>query len=421
MEQKLKKIIPVLEKYEQTHLINFYSELTENEKDNLIKQIENTNFEFLDKLYINSFKNDVIDLDKIAPHKYYSKFDMDEKESKKYTKLGEKIISEGKLAIITVAGGLGSRLGFKGPKGTYELLLPPKKHAKSLFEFICDKLKFVKEKYDVYLSWFIMTSPSNDLETRTYFEEHNYFDYPKEKVFFFKQHTIEILDINGKVMLDNIGKIRVDSNGNGDLFKSFKESNLDKELSNIDWVFVSGVDNILLEVVDPLFIGLSSYNKSQVASKSVRKKELKSKTWIFANVDGKTEIINPIFLTDKMRYSKDKNGHYNYNQTNILAHLFTKDAFLKCAKLDIPYHRAFKKTNYINEEGMKMVVKEPNSFKFEKFIFDVFKYFENFTLLEVDEMKEFAPIKAFTGDHTPEIALEMYLNKIGYESKKGIK
>lgn len=420
MDKKLKEIIPILEKYEQMHLINFYDELDENEKEDLINQIKNTNFGFLNELYINSFKNDVIDYKKISPIDYYSEFKMKENDKKTYIEIGEKIISEGKLAVITLAGGMGSRLGFKGPKGCYELKCPPEKKVKSLFEFICDKLKYANEKYNCCIPWYIMTSPSNDVKTREYFKIHNYFDYPKEKVHFFKQHTIHILDINGKIMLDHIGKLKRDSNGNGDIFNAFEEAKLEKTLKDIEWISVSGVDNILLEVVDPLFIGISAFNKSQVASKSVRKETLKSKTWVFANVDGKTDIINPVFLTDKMRYSKNKDGKYNYNQINILAHLFTKQAFLECSKLEIPYHRAFKKTDYINEEGMKMVVQEPNSFKFEKFIFDVFKYFDNFTLLEVDENQEFAPIKAFTGMATPERALEMYLKKMKKGDKGGI-
>lgn len=412
MDEKLKEIIPILEKYEQIHLIDFYDELDENAKEDLIKQIKETNLGFLNKLYLNSFKNDIIDSKRISPIRYSSKFDMPKEDREKYIQIGENIIKQGKLAVITLAGGMGSRLGFKGPKGSYELEMPNEEKKKSLFEFICDKLKFANEKYNCCIPWYIMTSPSNDAKTKEYFETHNYFDYPKEKVHFFKQHTIHILDINGKVMLDNIGKIKRDSNGNGDVFQAFRENKLENTLEDIEWISVSGVDNILLEVVDPLFIGLSAHNKSKVASKSVSKKDLTAKTWVFANVDGKTDIINPIFLTDEMRFGRE------YNQINILAHLFTKDAFLKCSKLEIPYHRAFKKTDYINEEGMKRVVQEPNSFKFEKFIFNVFQYFDNFTLLEVNESQEFAPIKAFTGMATPERALEMYEKKMKKNQNK---
>lgn len=410
MDEKLKEIIPVLEKYQQMHLIDFYDELDEKEKEELINQIKKIDFNFLNKLYINSFKNDVIDYKTIAPIDYYSKYDIQEKE--KYVQIGEEILKNNKLAVITLAGGMGSRLGFKGPKGTYELQLPPDEKHKSLFEFICDKLKEANQKYNCCIPWYIMTSPSNDERTKKYFELHNYFGYPQDKIIFFKQYTIHILDINGKIMLDNIGKLKRDSNGNGDIFNAFKKAKQEETLKDIDWISVSGIDNILLDIVDPLFIGLTAFNKSSIASKSVAKRDLDSKTWVFAKIKDRVEIVNPVYLTEKMKKEKDENGKYKYNQINILAHLFSKEAFLKCAELDIPYHRAFKKTDYINEEGMKMVVQEPNSFKFEKFIFDVFKYFDNFTLLEVDESLEFAPIKAFTGMATPERALEMYVRKM---------
>ena len=166
MDEKLKEISPILEKYEQSHLLNFYDDLTEKQKENLIEQIKETNFSFLNKLYVNSFKNKVIEKNRIKPIDYYSIFDLSQQEKEEYINLGKSIIANGKLAVITLAGGMGSRLGFKGPKGTYELQLPPDEKRKSLFEFICDKLKYANEKYNCCIPWYIMTSPSNDEKTK---------------------------------------------------------------------------------------------------------------------------------------------------------------------------------------------------------------------------------------------------------------
>ena len=132
MDEKLKEISPILEKYEQSHLLNFYDDLTEKQKENLIEQIKETNFSFLNKLYVNSFKNKVIEKNRIKPIDYYSIFDLSQQEKEEYINLGKSIIANGKLAVITLAGGMGSRLGFKGPKGTYELQLPPEEKRKSL-------------------------------------------------------------------------------------------------------------------------------------------------------------------------------------------------------------------------------------------------------------------------------------------------
>lgn len=409
MDKKLEEVKLTLEKYKQEHLLDFYDELNSEEKNILLEEILSTNFEQLKTLYDNSFKDDKIESSSISPISYIVSYDLDERKKHFYKTLGETVIRKGELAVITLAGGQGTRLGYKGPKGCYELDTNPKK---SLFEYLCDKLKYVKEQYGVYLNWYIMTNTNNDLQTKKFFEEKSYFNYPKEKIFFFKQDKLPIVTIDGKIILNSIYTLKESSNGNGDVFEAFKKAGLLDTLEYVKYISISGVDNIILEIIDPLLIGIAEYNKSQVCAKSIAKENIENKGWIFANVDGKPNIIEPRFLTEEMLNSKNENGKYNYNQINILAHLFTKDAFIKAMDYELPYHRAYKRNDYINDEGMKIVAESPNSFEFEKFIFDVFKYFDNFTLMEVKKEDEFAPIKAFTGTATPEIALEMYLDKI---------
>ena len=408
MSIKYKRAQNKVKKYNQEHLLQFYDELDENQKEILLNQILDTDFEGLKNLYDKSFEDDSIDSRRISSIKYIRSTKLSEEEKTRYKSIGEDIISKGKLAVVTLAGGQGTRLGFKGPKGCYELDTRPKK---SLFEFICDKLKKVHKDYGVYLNWYIMTSVYNDKKTKEYFIFKDYFGYPKENIHFFKQDTLPVVDVEGKIILDKIYELKEASNGNGDVFRAFGEAGLTKTITNLEWFSISGVDNILLDIIDPLFLGISANNKSDVASKSIPKKDLTDKTWVFANVDNKTNIIDPKNLSKEMLISKNEDGAYNYNQMNILSHLFTKDAFVKSIKLTFPYSRAYKKNDYINDEGVKTVPTSPNSFKFEKFIFDAFKHFDNFTLLEVKEEDEFAPIKAFTGEFTPEIAVEKYKKK----------
>ena len=414
MVKNLKKAQKILNKYNQEHLLYFFDKLKESEKNILIEQILNTDFKTLNRIYANSFKDDSIDSSRISPIEYYTKSNLSNEEKEKYISVGEDIIKENKLAVLTLAGGQGTRLGFKGPKGCYELAFDERK---SLFELICDKLKCVFNKYGVYLNWYIMTSEDNDEGTKKFFKEKKYFGYPKNQIYFFKQHTIEIMDKEGRILLDKLYSIKRASNGNGDVFKAFKRYHLDTTLNNIEWISISGIDNIILEIVDPLFIGLTAQNKLMASSKSICKNDLESKDYVFAKVDNCVNIIPPSNLTEQQKYSKNEKGKYNYNQINILSHLFNKKTFLEIAKLKLPYHRAFKKNDFIDETGMKVVVKEPNSFKFENFIFDAFKYINNFTLLEVAEDEEFAPIKAFTGKYTPETAMDLYCKKYNVTRK----
>ena len=216
------------------------------------------------------------------------------------------------------------------------------------------------------------------------------------------QSTLPLIDVKTKVILETPYSITTGSNGNGDVFKSLANAGfIEKmEAENIEWIFVGGIDNILLKIIDPLFLGLTIANDCEIASKSIRKTDLSAKEWVFANVDSHPSIIDPKNIPEEEQ-SK-------YTQKNILAHLFSMNALKKLSTADLPYHRAFKKCDFINSEGMKEVPLKPNAFKFEKFIFDAFALFDKILLLEVNPSEEFAPIKSFTGNETPETALELY-------------
>lgn len=404
MEDNLKEY---LIQYNQEHILHFYEDLEPNEKHSLTCQIKNIDFDKIYSLYKNSMLDDSIDSSRISPIPYIAKTSLSKNELKYYTNVGNEIIKSNKLAIITLAGGQGTRLGYKGPKGSYEIDVPPKK---SLFEFVCDYLKNIRNKYGVELNWYIMTSPSNDTATKVYFENKDYFGYSKNKIKFFIQATLPIININGRAILDKPYKIKEGSNGNGDVFRAFADAGLIDHLkkNDIDWIFIGGIDNILLNPTDSLFLGLTADKNFEIASKSLEKTDLNSKEWVFANVDSKPSIVDPKNLNDI--YAKDSNGNFLYNQKNMLAHLFSTKAFEKLVNVHLPYHRAFKRNDFINEEGVKVVATKPNSFKFEKFIFDSFKYFDKILLFEVKPEDEFAPIKSFTGNATPETALKLYLD-----------
>lgn len=404
MDKELSISEQTLKKYHQEHLLRFYDELTSSEKQELLNEINSINFEQVHKLYMESYLDDTISFSRISPLPYISISNLSKYEISKFTSSGENIINNAELGIITLAGGQGTRLGYKGPKGSYEIDVPPRK---SLFEFVCDDLKNVYNKYGIYLNWYIMTSPTNDSATRNYFKDKDFFGYPLDKVKFFVQSTFPIIDTDEKIILDTPHTIKTGSNGNGDVFRAFKSAGLlnDLDKNNIKWIFIGGIDNILLKWVDPLFLGLASSGNYSIASKSIKKQSFDDPDWVFANVDNHPSIIDPHNLSIS---ESDTSVQELYNQKNILSHLFTVDAFKSLIDVDLPYHRAFKKNAFINEEGMKEIPEKPNSFKFEKFIFDSFQAFDKLLLLEVDPNEEFAPIKAFSGDATPETALELY-------------
>ena len=406
MDTDLHSTMQILKKYNQEQLLNFYNELTNDEKQKLLSQINSIDFDMVNTLYEQSHLDKSISFNRITPIPYIEKSRLTSSQIKKYTQVGNNIIKNNELAVITLAGGQGTRLGYKGPKGSYEIDVPPRK---SLFEFACDNLKEVQKTYGISINWYIMTSPSNDLATKNFFYAKDFFNYPKDKIKFFTQDVCPIIDENGKIILENLYTIKTGSNGNGDVFRAFSRAGLIKDLddNNIKWIFISGIDNILQKLADSIFLGLAVQNNYLIASKTIAKHDINDPEWVFANVDGLPSIINPNNIPNSVLQNAN-DSPMPYNQKNILAHLFTTEAFKKLINENLPYHMAFKKNDFINAEGMKEVPIRPNSFKFEKFIFDAFKLFDKLLLFEVSESEEFAPIKAFTGDATPETALELY-------------
>ena len=411
MDDKYKIAKEKLIKYDQQHLLMFYDEINEAEKEKILNQILNIDFEEIIELYKNSYKEEDYSNVKISPIEHIIRENIDKMHETYYKSIGERVIKNNEFAVATMAGGQGTRLGYKGPKGTYELELDPKK---SLFEIQCENLKQAKEKYNVVIPWYIMTSEENNNATIKYFEEHNYFDYPRESIHFFIQSKLPIIDTNGKLILSEPYLIKEAANGNGNIFNSMKKDKViqDLEQKNIKWIFIGGIDNVLLKTVDPLFIGMTVSKKLDIASKSIFKEDEEKQEYVFCKVNDKPSIFDCESINPDYNNAKDELGNYLYKYINIVSHLFSIDAIKILQDIKLPYHRAYKKNAFVNEEGMKQVPDKPNTFKFENFIFDGFKYFDNMLLLRVKEEDEFAPIKNFTGKYNPDTAKEKYLKKI---------
>lgn len=223
MIKDLQEIKETLKEYNQEHLLKFYDELSKENKEKLLNQLKNINFEKMRTLYEDSKKDEILD-NRFSPIEYIIKGELDKEEIKKYTKIGEECVKNNEVAIVTMAGGQGSRLGINGPKGAYEIDINESR--KSLFEIIYDNIKRVNVRYEVEPYWLIMTSKENDKQTKEFFERRNYFNYNKDKIIFFKQNKNPILDIQGRLVLENKYTIKEASNGNGDVFKAMERNKL---------------------------------------------------------------------------------------------------------------------------------------------------------------------------------------------------
>lgn len=407
MEDKLSEVKKILSKYNQEHLIQFYSELTEKQKSDLLNQILKIDFEEILNLYEESKLEVLNSTENIEPLDYSIKANFSKSEKKQLTSIGVKAIKSGKVGVITLAGGQGSRLGFSGPKGTFSLDTTPRK---SLFEILCDYLKKYAARYNVNIPWYIMTSTNNYFDTISFFEQNNFFEYGRNNIIFFVQDNMPIVDINGKLVLSEIYKVNLASNGNGNLFSALRKANLikDMEQKKLQWLFVGGIDNVLLDPLDPIFIGHTINSKFEIGSKTLFKENPSDISWIFARKNKKPAIADCENFTEEISKLTDDNGKYLYREKNMLAHIFSLKAITKMANIKFPYHRAFRKNAFVNFEGMKEVPEKPNIYKFEQFVFDAFSYFNNIALLRVNADEEFAPIKDFTSIYNPEVAAQRY-------------
>ena len=398
---KIEEARKILKQYHQEH-IN-----VENEE--MAEQILNIDFEKMQELYelaIN--KKCVNNIENIEPVKAINPAKLKEDEINKYRKLGEDAIKAGKFAIAIMAGGQGTRLGHNGPKGTFEIELNSK--VKSLFEVIVDKLKEAYEKYNIYLNCYIMTSPQNHQETITFFEEKEYFDYPKQCIKFFKQDDLPLMDKNGKLILGKDGLIKQASDGNGGIFYSMAEKGILDELKKkkIEWIFIGSVDNLLVKYVDTLLLGLAIEKQVKIATRTVLKNNPQERVGALCKKNGKVKVIEYTEIPEEMRLAVNENGEILYGESHIMCNLFNIEAIEKASTKELKYHVAEKKAEFIDKDGNLVKPEEPNCYKFEKFIFDSFCLFDEIAILRGKREEDFAPIKNAEGVDSPKTAKKLY-------------
>ena len=405
----------MIENFEQTKKILKYQKQEQileypiRNKEEFANEVLKINFEQLNKLYDKAIKNEKVENSKIEPIPYIEKDKLSEEEKEHYKKIGENIIRNNEYAVVTMAGGQGSRLGHDGPKGTFDFGL---ENHKSIFEVLCDRLKEAYKKYNVYIPWYIMTSRQNNEETNNFFEKNNYFGYSKENVYFFKQGELPVLNDQGKLMLNKEGNINTAADGHGGIFISMEKEKITENMKQrgIKWVFIGPVDNVLIKMIDPIFIGICQDKNVLAGGKSIIKAYPEERVGVFCKKDGKPDVIEYTEISKEMAEMKNDKGELVYAESHINCNMFNIDIIEKISKNKLPYHCAHKKIEYLNKEGQVVKPEEPNAYKFEAFIFDAFKMLDEMTIFRVKREEEFAPIKNAEGKDSPETALELYKN-----------
>ena len=405
---KLQDTIDILKEYHQEHIIKLLKKLDEEKQNELIKQIQTIDLHQIMELYNNTKKEIVFKESKIEPLKYLDKAKLSEKQRARFDELGEKTVRNGKYAVVTMAGGQGTRLGHTGPKGTFKLDVYGK--GKYLFEILAENLKEANQKYNTTIPWYIMTSRENNKETEEFLRIHNYFGYDSNYVTIFTQSELLLVDEQGKLMIGKDFKIKEASDGNGGTYSSLRASGClaDMKERGIKWVFIGSVDNALLKMVDVTLLGMAKEKKVPIASKSVVKANPHEKVGVFCKMNGHPKVIEYSELPEKMAEERDRRGELKYGESHIMCNLYTIEAIEKVSKEPLMYHCAHKKNSYIDENGKEIIPDGPNSYKFESFIFDAFEFFDDIAILRGKREDDFAPVKNKEGVDSPKTAKELY-------------
>jgi UDP-N-acetylglucosamine/UDP-N-acetylgalactosamine diphosphorylase len=400
IEKSYKDTIKSLKKYRQSHLLAFWDELDDHQRRNLLDQIRQLDLAKIDEWvtkYILKANSIAINI-KPSPVWSYHPEPQDKQQEQKYAeavRLGKELISRGKVAAFVVAGGQGTRLGFDGPKGNFPI--SPVKN-KTLFQIFAESIAAVSARYNTVCPWYIMTSPLNHEQTVEIFRSNNYYSLDKENIFIFQQGTLPNFDAAGKILLADKATIACSPDGHGGSLKALYESGAIEDMKKHGVEFLSywQVDNPLINIFDPLFIGLHVLDKSEMSSKTLIKNNPKEKIGNFCLIDGKVTVIEYSDLPDELAEKKNPDGSYVFELGSIAIHIINRTFVerLNNKGFSLPLHKAVKKIPHLDEHGNQI---ESEGIKLESFVFDGLPLASNSITLQTLRSEEFAPTKNATG------------------------
>lgn len=391
----------ILNEKSQAHVLKYFDTLSEENKEDFLNQIQNVNWD--------DFKS--IGKETAAERGEFSvppavSIEEIEANKSKYLECGIDAIKKGEVAAVLLAGGMGTRLGFDLPKGCYNVGTTRELY---IFECLINNLMDVVKQCDAFVPLYIMTSEKNDAATQKFFEEHNYFGYNKDYIKFFIQDMACAVDYNGKLLLEEKGRLATSPNGNGGWFTSMIKAGLDKDLHQrgIKWINIFGVDNVLQRIADPAFVGATILGGFDCGSKVVRKVEPNEKMGLLCLEDGKPSIVEYYEMSKEMAEARAEDGSLLYKYGVILNYLFALDTLEDIVNNKLTLHVVEKKIPYIDDNGSLVSPIEPNGYKFELLVLDMIHMMKKNLAFEVVREKEFAPIKNLHGTDSVDSAREL--------------
>lgn len=397
-----------LRRFNQSHLLQFWNELTEEQQTILCSEIKEVNVAEVCSFFeraaetLNRDQSKLDDrMEPLPPELYGGVLRSTREELKSYEDEGLLQISEGKVAVLLMAGGQGTRLGVSYPKGMYDVGLPSRK---SLFQLQAERIRRLEDlAYDrtgkrSNITWYIMTSEATKVATEEFFKKHNFFGLNKNNIIMFEQGLLPCFTLDGKIIMDEKWKIARAPDGNGGIYRALRDMKIldDMEERGIKYVHAHAVDNILVKVADPMFVGYCVQKKAECGAKVVDKVTPQEAVGVICQVDCQCQVVEYSEITLQTAEKRNSDGKLTFSAGNICNHFFTTEFLRKIAnkyERSLQLHVAKKKIPFVDVNGQRHKPVEPNGIKMEKFVFDVFPYADQFVMWEVKREEEFSPLK----------------------------
>ena len=410
MQNAPQDLLERLKSFNQQHLLTFWEELNDDQKTSLVEQIEAIDFGQLQTLTSKTESTtDTKRSDRAALPSNLVTAESDETAANwtAARERGNAALAAGRVGVILVAGGQGTRLGFPHPKGMFPI--GPVSGC-PLFQILAEQVIARSKRSGKPIPYYIMTSDATHAETVTFFEDNNHFGLDSNHVHFFKQGNMPAVDAaTGNVLLKDKHAIAQSPDGHGGMLQALATSGLLKkmEADGIDLLYYHQVDNPTAVVVDPAFIGFHLEYESELSTKVVRKVSPTERMGVIVDVDGALEIIEYSELTPEEAAREDADGNWIFWAGNMAIHMFNRDFLQRTTDAGLPFHLAKKNVPYIDSTGTPQKPDDPsspNAIKFERFIFDALPLAKNALVVETSREREFNPVKNREGNDSPETA-----------------
>jgi UDP-N-acetylglucosamine/UDP-N-acetylgalactosamine diphosphorylase len=386
----------------QQHVLRWWGELGPAERNHLLSEIQSIPWEIVDPLiasHVVRKPKETVPTD-LSPPEVYPKRPRPGQEElyERAAQAGRELIRSGGVAAFTVAGGQGTRLGFKGPKGA--VAVTPVRE-KTLFQLFAEMIRAARGRYEVQIPWYIMTNPLNHEQTIGFLKDNDFFGLPEEDVVLFAQEMLPAFDLSGRMLLADKHRLALAPDGHGGSLKALVRSGAlgDLRSRGVEIISYFQVDNPLVKPFDPLFIGLHAETGSEMSAKVTPKADDLERVGNVCVHEGNVRVIEYSDFPGKLAHAKKPDGSRKFDAGNLAIHLLDP-AFVDriiAQRFQLPYRRVEKGITHADEAGRLRTPGEANAIKLETFVFDALPLARNPLLLEVDRAEEFSPVKNLAG------------------------